>query len=154
MTSRGIPLGATLFFALLVTTLVAAVLVIRERTPDLVLEVTAGLPCSVDPDRLGRPDDAEISFFVRESDDDATVGIVDGREELVRTLDDGVALEAGETFTYSWDGRTDAATRARPGRYRLLVELPSHERTMIWPRRISLSSPTTAPPCGSPEGEG
>lgn len=139
---RPVALGTTLFFALLVVTLTTAVLVVRARTPDLVLEVTeppanrpATLKTGGDPPRT-----VEITFFVRESDSHALVGIVDSQENVVRTLDGDVGLSEGDPVTYTWDGRTDDGAVAPPGRYRLLVELPSEDRTMIWPRRITLQS--------------
>jgi hypothetical protein len=126
-----VSLGAALFFALLGITLVTAVLIVRARTPDLMLEVTH------QPSTLSG-DDARISFFVRESDDHARVAIVDSHEDTVRTLDGDVALEAGEEVSYEWDRSTDAGTEAPPGRYRLEVALPSQDREMVWPRRITL----------------
>ena len=146
--SRRVSAGAALFFVLLTATLVTAVLVVRARTPDLVLEVTSStLPCSIDRDRLGPAPGPRMTFFVRESDEDATVGIVDSAEDLVRTLESGVALEADEEVTYEWDGRDDAGNRVRAGRYRLYVALPGEDREMIWPRRVSVEVPTTAPAC-------
>lgn len=138
-----VPLGATLFFLLLAATLVIAVFVVRARTPDLVLEVTDGLPTSLTPVVEGSRE-RQISFFVRESDPAARIAIVDGREKVVRTLDEMVELAADEEVTYSWDGRADDGAFARPGRYRLLVELPGEDREMIWPRRFTLDSPTPA----------
>ncbi len=129
--SRRVSLGAALFFILLAAVAVTAVLVVRARTPDLVLEVTH------QPETL-RGEDARISFFVREADGHARVAIVDGEEDVVRTLDDDVSLPAREEVTYVWDRSIDAGGLARPGRYRLLVALPSEDREMIWPRRITL----------------
>jgi hypothetical protein len=123
--------GAALFFALLALTVVLAVLVVRARTPDLMLEVTH------QPSTL-TGNEARISFFVREGDEHARVAIVDGHEDTVRTLDSDVELAAGEEITYEWDRSTDAGTPAPPGRYRLEVALPSQDREMIWPRRITL----------------
>ena len=135
-----VSLGAALFFCALAATLVTAVFVVRARTPDLVLEVTeppAREPAEFSPS--GKPpNDVEITVFVRESDGHARVGIVDSREDLVRTLDDDVGLSKHRRVTYTWDGRTDAGVVASPGRYRLLVELPSEDRVMIWPRRITV----------------
>jgi hypothetical protein len=128
---RRVSLGVALFFALLAATLLTAVLVVRARTPDLVLEVTR------QPETLVG-EDARISFFVRESDEHARVAIVDGEEDVVRTLDEDVGLSSGDEVTYGWDRSTDAGTPAPPGRYRLLVELRSEDREMIWPRRITL----------------
>ena len=85
MRSR-VPLGAALFFCLLAATLVVTVLVVRARTPDLVLEVTEGLPTSLAPLEQGARE-REITFFVRESDPAARIAIVDDRERQVRTLD-------------------------------------------------------------------
>ena len=87
------------------------------------------------------PREVTITFFVRESDDHALVGIVDSHENVVRTLDADVALTRHDPVTYVWDGRTDAGGTAPPGRYRLLVELPGEDREMIWPRRITLLPP-------------
>lgn len=136
--TRRVSLGAALFFALLAATLVMAVVVVRARTPDLVLEVTR-------QPYLVTGDDARISFFVREPDDHARVAIVDRREDVVRTLDPDVTLSAGDEVTYEWDRSTDAGTAAPPGRYRLLVELPSEDREMVWPRRITLGAPVPEP---------
>lgn len=138
-----VPLGATLFFLLLAATLVIAVFVVRARTPDLVLEVTDGLPTSLTPVVEGSRE-RQISFFVRESDPEARIAIVDDRERPVRTLDEQVELVVGEAVTYSWDGRADDGELARPGRYRLLVELPGEDREMIWPRRLTLGAPVPA----------
>ena len=142
--SGRVSLGAALFLCALAATLVTAVLVVRARTPDLVLEVTE--PPADDPAEFAPggppPNEVPITFFVRESDGHALVGIVDSHEDLVRTLDSDVALARHRRVTYTWDGRTDAGGFAPPARYRLLVELPSEDREMIWPRRITvLDSP-------------
>jgi hypothetical protein len=124
--------GAVIFFTLLAAAVVTAVLVVRARSPDLVLEVTS------QPALVG-DDGARITFFVRESDEDARVAIVDRNEDVVRTLDPHVELTEGEEVSYVWDRSTDAGDAAAPGRYRLLVELPSEEREMVWPRRMTLA---------------
>jgi hypothetical protein len=143
LSGRRVPLGVALFFVLLAATLVTAVLVVRARTPDLVLEVTEPPrddPAEFSPQSGPPPHEVLIRFFVRESDGDALVGIVDSHEDIVRTLDSQVALTEGEPVTYTWDGRTDDGEIVVPGRYRLLVELPSEDREMIWPRRITVDS--------------
>jgi hypothetical protein len=139
---RPLVLGTVLFFVLLVGTVLTTVLVVRARTPDLVLEVTqppASRPATL---RAGGnpPRTVELTFFVRESDAHALVAIVDSEEDIVRTLDGDVGLAEDDPVTYTWDGRTDAGGVAPSGRYRLLVELPSEDRKMIWPRRITLES--------------
>jgi hypothetical protein len=137
-------LGATLFFALLAATLTVAVLVVRARSPDLVLEVTS-LTCSFRPGADEGLDQARATFFVREADPHAVVAIVDPAENVVRTLDEDVALAVEEEASYAWDGRTDQGRRAPPGRYRLSVGLPAAERTMIWPERVILGSARVLP---------
>ncbi len=135
-----VSLGAALFFCALAATLVTAVLVVRARTPDLVLEVTqpaADDPAVIKPGGAHRVE-VPITFFVREADGHALVGIVDSHEDLVRTLDSDVALEKHDRVTYTWDGRSDDGSFVPPARYRLLVELPSEDREMIWPRRITV----------------
>jgi hypothetical protein len=124
--------GAALFFALLAATLVVATLVVRARTPDLVLEVT-----SIAPREL-TVDGTQIAFFVRESDSRAEISIVDADERVVRTLAAPVALPADREVVQRWDGRDDAGRPAAKGRYRLRVRLPERDRNMIWPRRITV----------------
>jgi hypothetical protein len=141
--SRRVPLGAALFFALFAVTCVLALLVVRARTPDLVLEVCAPNPDKefvFSPEATDGPRTARLEFFVRESDPDALVAIVDAHEDIVRTLAGAAALEAGERVTYEWDGRTDGGAFVPDGRYRLRVDLPDHDREMVWPRRLVFSS--------------
>jgi hypothetical protein len=137
-------LGGALFGVLLAASLIAAVLVVRARDPDLALEVTQRgcepEPCvgrtketyAFDPGRQS----ALITFFAREDDPDALVVIVGEDDQAVRTLDPGVELEEGQEVTYRWDGRDDAGSLVAPSSYYLRVELPESDRDMIWPRRI------------------
>jgi hypothetical protein len=133
-----VSLGAALFFALVVASLLTSVLVVRARTPDLVLEV---LQPRVDQRVVFGPGAGQrrvtIEFFVRESDPHAVVGIVDRHEDLIRTLDPDVALSADDPVVYRWDGSTDSGAPAPPGRYRLLVGLPAQDREMVFPRRFT-----------------
>ncbi len=141
--TRRVSLGAALFFAFLAATLVTAVLVVRARTPDLVLELLepgVNQPAVFNPQSGPLPRGVSIEFFVRESDPHGFVGIVDRYEDLIRTLDSDVALTRREPVRYRWDGRTDGAGLAAPGRYRLLVELPAQDREMVFPRRFTLVS--------------
>ncbi len=138
---RRVSLSTALFFALLAATLVTAILVVRARTPDLVLEVTsppANANVMFSPIGGPPPHQVELTFFVREADEHALVAIVDSHEQIVRTLDSDVALKERDPVTYVWDGRTDAGDFAVAGRYRLEVDLPSADREMIWPRRFTV----------------
>jgi hypothetical protein len=124
-------LGGALFLAVLAATLATALLVVRARDPDLALEAW----------RVAREFDPEegpigISFFLRESEPDAFVGIVDEDGEPVRTLDPDADLEQDEEAAYSWDGTNDRGSPVAPASYFLRVELPSRDRDMVWPRRI------------------
>ncbi|HEX2129733.1 MAG TPA: FlgD immunoglobulin-like domain containing protein [Solirubrobacterales bacterium] len=141
--SRRVPAGAALFAVLLVAACALAVFVVRSRSPDLVLEVCAPNPdkeLTFSPEAKNGPRQARLDFFVRESDPAARVSIVDSGEDVVRTLDDAVSLDAGERVTYDWDGRDDSGAYVRDGRYRLRVDLPEHDRQMIWPKRLVFSS--------------
>jgi hypothetical protein len=145
---RRISLNTALFFVLLAATLVTAVLVVRARTPDLVLEVTSpGANENVTFTPIGGPPphDVELTFFVREADDHAFVAIVDSHEDVVRTLDSDVALGKHDPVTYVWDGRNDAGDFAPPGRYRLRVDLPDADREMVWPRRFTVAEAPLEP---------
>jgi hypothetical protein len=147
-----VSLGGALFALLLAASLIAAVLVVRARDPDLALEVTQRVcdpePCvgrdrqtfAFDPERQR----ALITFFVREHDPEAFVGIVDEDDEAVRTLDAEVELEEGEEVTYVWDGRDDTGSLVAPQSYYLRVELPNRDLDMIWPRRMRVVPGTGA----------
>jgi hypothetical protein len=130
--------AAALFVCLFAAALVAAAIVAASRTSDLVLEVAGDFPTKFSPDGDGQDDVARLSFFVRESDPDASVYIVGRDEALMRTLDEHVALDADDRVTYTWDGRTDHGLPAPIARYRLRVVLPNEDRDMVFPRRIDL----------------
>ena len=130
-------LGVALFVALFVASLAVTGVVINAKTPDLVLEAR-GLPLTFSPNGDGERERARISFFVRESEPHARVEIVDANGETVRTLDPDVALAADREVTYRWNGRTDLGAAAPFGRYQLRVVLPSHDRDVVFPRRIEL----------------
>lgn len=131
------PRATALFVSLFAAALVATAVVAGARSPELVLEVSQ-LPARISPNGDGTRDEAEISFFVRESDPDAAVYIVGRDLEQVRTLAADVSLAEDERITYVWDGRDEGGRLAPPGRYRLRVVLPSRERDMVFPRRIAL----------------
>jgi hypothetical protein len=147
-----VSLGGALFALLLVASLIAAVLVVRARDPDLALEVTERAcepePCvgrdaqtfAFDPEQQ----QALITFFVREHEPEAFVGIVDGDDEPIRTLEAEVELDEGKEVTYGWDGRDDAGNLVAPESYYLRVELPNRDRDMIWPRRMRVVPSTDA----------
>jgi hypothetical protein len=145
---RRVTLNAALFFCVLAATLVTAILVVRARTPDLVLEVTSPASnASVAFSPIGGPPphEVELTFFVREADEHAFVAVVDSHEGVVRTLDSDVALGEHDPVTYIWDGRNDDGDFAPPGRYRLRVDLPSADREMIWPRRFTIVAAPVEP---------
>ena len=115
--TRRLGLGGALFFAALLAATVVAVLVVRARTPDLVLEVLEPGRCySFNPDAGSGARGAEIRFFVRRSDDAAAVEIVDSEEDVVRTLDSEVPLEAEASghVRVARRGRRRRARRRRP----------------------------------------
>lgn len=135
------PRRATVLFAILfAAALAATVLVVGSRSPELVLEVQK-LPKRITPNDDGIGDKAEIKFFVRQSDPAAEVYLVGRDLVLVKTLAAAVPLERDEPVTYLWDATTDSGDPAPTGRYRLRVILPSHDRDMVFPRRIDLDRP-------------
>ena len=130
-------LGAALFFALLVASVVTAAIVVHARTPDLALQVTH-LTHKISPQGGGGYRLAHISFFVRDSDPDATVEIVGPNATLVQTLYRG-PLVANKPVSFTWNGRKASGAVPNPNhRYRLRVMLPSKDRDMIYPRRIDI----------------
>jgi hypothetical protein len=157
--SHRLSLGGTLFGVLLAASLIAAVLVVRARDPDLALEVTERAcepePCvgrtgqtfAFDPQRQS----ALMTFFVREDEADAFVAIVGENDRPVRTLDAGAEFEEDEEVTYRWDGRDDAGNFVAPASYFLHVDLPDRDRDMTWPRRIRVV-PSTLPEPEQPPG--
>lgn len=149
--NRRVAPGAAVFFALLALTLVCAIVTVRARTPDLVLEETGRLPAQFNPAGPDADPKLRLSFFVRESDPHAVVSIVDFEETVVRTLEPDVALTAEREVSFSWDGRDQAGVPVAAGRYRLSVTLPAHDREMIWPQRITVGTPP--PPFGEPGQE-
>jgi hypothetical protein len=132
--------GVALFTALLIATVVTAAIVVHARSPDLELQVTH-LTHKISP-RGGNPYRvAHISFFVRESDANATVQVVGPNVKVVRTLYRG-PLRADQPVDLTWNGRNAEGQVPNPNhRYRLRVILPSRDRDMVYPRRIDIVEP-------------
>jgi len=149
--SRRVAPGAAVFFVLLALTLVCAIVTVRARTPDLVLEETGRLPAQFNPIGPGPDPELPLSFFVRESDPHGVIAIVDGEETVVRTLEPDLALTADREVSLAWDGLDDGGDPVAAGRYRLAVTLPAHDREMIWPQRITVGAPPQ--PFGEPGQE-
>jgi hypothetical protein len=84
---------------------------------------------------------ATISLKFRHSGR-VTLSVLNGRRQLVRTLVFGSRVPRGRSVFY-WDGRTDVATRARDGDYRVQVHLVDQHRTILLPNLLSLD---TKPP--------
>ena len=131
--------AAALFAVLFAGALVVTALVLASRTSNLVLEVTSQ-PEKFTPEGPGEPDEAEITFFVRESDPDAEVYIVGRNLRQTRTLEESIDLTADEEVTVVWDGEMDSGQMAPSGRYRLRVVLPNQDRDMVYPKRIRLAN--------------
>ena len=159
MNAQGAPaaassrVGPAALVALLVVSLLLGVLVYRARTPDLALEVTSF------PKTFREGELAEIVFFVRRSEEDATVELV-GRDQVVaRTLAPSIELSSEEPVRCVWDGRDDEGELAEPGRYRLRVTLPDNGREMVFPKRLDVQpgerggeSATVSEPCAAEGG--
>jgi hypothetical protein len=132
--------GAALFAALLVATVVTAAIVVHARTPDLELQVTH-LTHKIAPRGGGAYRVAHIRFFVRESDPNATVQVVGPNVKVVRKLYQG-PLNADQPVAFTWNGRNEQGRVPNSNhRYRLRVILPSRDRDMVYPRRIDIVEP-------------
>jgi hypothetical protein len=132
--------GAALFAALLVATVVTAAIVVHARTPDLELQVTH-LTHKIAPRGGGAYRVAHVRFFVRESDPNATVQVVGPNVKVVRTLYQG-PLNANQPVAFTWNGRNEQGQVPNSNhRYRLRVILPSRDRDMVYPRRIDIVEP-------------
>lgn len=114
-------------------------MVVHARTPKLELEVLSPpREFKFSPNGNGHQDKAKIRFFVRDSDQDATVQIVGPDRQRVRTLYRG-PLTAYKQVTFTWNGRTAAGRLANPRqRYRLRVVLPGQDRDMVYPQQIEI----------------
>jgi hypothetical protein len=136
--------GPPVLIGLLIASLALAVLVYRARTPDLALEVTSF------PKTFREGELAEIEFFVRRADEDATVEIVGRDQVVVRTLADSISLSAEERVRCVWDGLDDEGQRAEAGRYRLRVTLPGEGREMVFPKRLDVKAGERGALAGTP----
>lgn len=143
-------LGSLLLLALLAVSAGVAIYVYHARTPDLALEVKL-LDRKFAPAADGEGEQSPIRFFVRYTDPHASVEIVGRDKTVIRTIDDDVALSKGKKVTYRWDGLDDEGELAEPGRYRLRVILPSVDRDMVFPRRITLEPEPFSPPSRNPD---
>ncbi|MEZ5100618.1 MAG: FlgD immunoglobulin-like domain containing protein [Thermoleophilia bacterium] len=84
---------------------------------------------------------AELVFLVRKRDT-ATVRIVDGGGEPVRTLAEARDVRRGRV-TFTWDGRDDAGRVVADGPYRVLLRLAEADRTVLVPTTVRVD--TVAP---------
>jgi hypothetical protein len=101
---------------------------------------------------------AAISFRLRESDriDGA---IVDGRGDIVRTLERGVRYEAGRV-ELSWDGRDSMGQVLPEGSYKPRIHLREERQTIVLPNPIEIdvtppavTSAAASPLVISPDGD-
>ena len=84
---------------------------------------------------------ARIGFGLRKSDH-VSISILDSGGNVVRTLFTSKAINSGFHW-FTWDGRTDAGTRAKDGVYKARVDLDDADRTITLPNKITLD--TAAP---------
>jgi hypothetical protein len=101
---------------------------------------------------------AAISFRLREADR-LDVAIVDGGDEVVRTLERGRRYPAGPV-QFRWDGRDDAGDVLPEGSYKPRIHLREERQTIVLPNpiRVDVTPPTISsaearPPVISPDGD-
>ncbi len=144
-------LGSVLLLALLAASIGVAAYVYHARTPNLALEVTL-LDRKFAPSADGKGQHSRISYFVRDSDSDATVEIVGRNKVVIRTISADAPIEANRQMMYSWNGLDDQGELTMPGRYRLRVILPGSARDMVFPRRITVEPEPFKPESSSGSG--
>lgn len=129
------------FVLLVVATFAAFFVAQRLKASPPVLEVSK-VTKFFSPNGDGRRDVNEISLRLKEADD-VTVDVVDADGGSVRRLATAVPARPFRPVRLTWDGRTDAGTRASDGRYRLRIGLRRQGRSVRVPRVIDLD---TTPP--------
>jgi hypothetical protein len=129
---------APAIFALTVVATIAAFAYAQrlKREPLILDRVTLGTPTK----RVGNPaaftpngdcvfDRGRIRFRITRSDS-GNVEIVDPEGRLVRTIVSERFLKRYRFFTFYWSGRANGGELARPGRYKLRVDLLGEDRTL------------------------
>ncbi|UJA18766.1 hypothetical protein HJD18_00145 [Thermoleophilia bacterium SCSIO 60948] len=116
----------------------AAIVTVRARTPDLMLEVTERTPLFTPEGEGPGPREAAFNFFLREAEPMARVEILGSGDRVIRVLEPAIDLDADEEIRVVWDGLTTSGEPAPADIYRLRVEAPTLGRSMIWPRRVAL----------------
>jgi N,N-dimethylformamidase beta subunit-like, C-terminal len=129
-----------------------AVLVLATGGAFLLAQRLKQAPKAVDADTLTRVfspngdgvnDRARFSIRLRRADD-VDVTVLDRRTgRQVRQLINGRHIPANHTVFFSWDGRTDAGTRAPDAFYKLRITLRNQGRSSIANKRFALD---TSPP--------
>ncbi|HEX7299518.1 MAG TPA: N,N-dimethylformamidase beta subunit family domain-containing protein [Solirubrobacteraceae bacterium] len=133
-------LAAGAFAALVVATFGAFFVAQRlKNSPPVLSEI--GVPPFFSPNGDGRFDVARVTFRPKETDT-VSVAVLDGAGDEVRELVGSRHVRAGELVRLKWDGRTDAGTRARDGRYRYRITL-SHAGRSVKTNSVRLD---TTPP--------
>jgi hypothetical protein len=133
---------APLIFAALVLATVGAFFVTTrlKRSPAVIERLTFTRHFS--PNGDGRRDAALFALRLRKHDD-ATISIVTGDGDKVRTLAQNRNLRAHRTYRFRWNGRRGSGKRARDGQYHLRIGLRRQGRTVTSPRKVFLD---TRPP--------
>lgn len=132
-------LGPVLFLTLLAASLGTTFYVIRDKTPDLMLEVVEMTPRRFSPNADGRRDEITLRFFIRTDESAARIEIIHTLDNsVVRTLAESLELDKNEMVALTWDGLRDDGRPMRDGSYRLRVVLPESGRTIVFPRRFFL----------------
>ena len=96
------------------------------------------------PNGDGRKDTAELALKMGEGDV-VTLDMVDAAGVPVRRLETERHITPSSVIRLSWDGRTDAGTRAPDGRYRVRASLTRQGRSVVVPRIITLDTTPPAP---------
>ncbi len=128
--------------------------------------VTQGLKLQKSPvfgtrfDKVGGPREPIKLWFRLRKLDSLTAVVVNGNDEVVRTLKDGERVDK-KRVKLAWRGLTDDGKLAPEGTYKLRVRLAGEHRTILIPTtfRLDLTPPalmgvTARPATFSPDGDG
>jgi len=128
-----------LFLTLLAAALATTFYVIRDKTPDLMLEVVEMNPRRFSPNGDGKRETITLRFFVRTDEPHAIIEVINSKTgKVVRRLDDDRELRKNVIAGYVWDGTRNSGRPVGDGIYRLRVTLPASDRVIEFPRRFFL----------------
>jgi hypothetical protein len=137
-------LAPLLFATLVAATLLAFVLVERERDRARLVDAVT-VTRAFDPDGGAGESSARLRFRLTREEPDADVLVVDEAGEVVSTLIEDRALGDFEFHDFRWHGERDEGGNAPPGIYRFRLDLAELDRVITIPDQIEVVISDPAP---------